>query len=156
VPRALDWLVVAVLAMGIAWLLGRYVRWLTTNLVVTSFRLIHRHGILAKSGREIPLDHLNDISYRQSLFDRLLGAGDLLLESAGRDGQEVFADLPHPARIQNEIYRQIEAGRGRGLSRAAPQLSIPEQIEKLDELRQRGVITEGEFAAKKAQLLDRL
>ena len=36
------------------------------------------------------------------------------------------------------------------------ELSIPEQIEKLDELRQRGVITREEFEAKKAQLLDRM
>jgi hypothetical protein len=35
-------------------------------------------------------------------------------------------------------------------------LSIPEQIEKLDELRQRGIITQAEFDSKKTQLLDRL
>jgi cytochrome c-type biogenesis protein CcmH/NrfG len=34
--------------------------------------------------------------------------------------------------------------------------TIPEQLEKLDELRKRGVITEAEFTAKKAQLLDRM
>ncbi|MGI8491400.1 MAG: PH domain-containing protein [Acidimicrobiales bacterium] len=158
VPRWAAWLVLAVLVLAIGWLLARYLEWLTTNLVVTTARLVRRKGVLAKTGREIPLDHLNDISYRQSLFDRMIGAGDLVLESAGREGQEVFADVPHPARIQNEIYRQIEAGRNRQADRMAGrrELSIPEQIDKLDELRRRGVITPAEFEAKKAQLLDRL
>jgi hypothetical protein len=36
------------------------------------------------------------------------------------------------------------------------ELSPLEQLEKLEELRQRGVISQAEFEAKKAQLLDRL
>ncbi|MDQ1366045.1 MAG: hypothetical protein QOE57_2087, partial [Acidimicrobiaceae bacterium] len=137
---------------------ARYARWATTSLVLTNHRLIHRSGILAKSGREIPLDHINDISYRQRVFERLIGAGDVVIESAGEGGKETFEDLPHPGRIQNEIYRQIEASKTRMADRMAgrQELSIPEQIEKLDELRSRGVLTQAEFDAKKAQLLDRL
>ena len=113
---------------------------------------------MAKPGREIPLDHINDISYHQTIFDRLIGAGDLVIESAGQRSQEVFPDLPQPGRIQNEIYRQIDAGKTRMADRMAGRrdLSIPEQIDKLDELRQRGVISQAEFDAKKAQLLDRM
>jgi uncharacterized membrane protein YdbT with pleckstrin-like domain len=145
----------AVLVLAVLWLLVRYAKWATTSLVLTNHRLVHRSGVLAKSGREIPLDHINDISYKQRIFERMIGAGDVVIESAGERGQEVFANLPKPGRIQNEIYRQIEgakqqAGGGRAV------LSIPEQIEKLDELRQRGAITQAEFDAKKAQLLDRL
>jgi uncharacterized membrane protein YdbT with pleckstrin-like domain len=148
----------ALLLLSLLWLLARYVRWRTTSFVLTNHRVIHRTGVLAKSGREIPLDHINDISYYASVFARLIGAGDLRIESAGeRGGQEVFSDLPHPSRIQNEMYRQMEAGKDRVAGRVVTRvLSIPEQIEKLDELRQRGVVTEAEFAAKKAQLLDRM
>jgi uncharacterized membrane protein YdbT with pleckstrin-like domain len=157
-PRALSIALVAVLLITLAWLLIRYAKWTTTSFVLTSHRLVHRAGVLAKAGREIPLDHINDISYRQTVFDRLIGAGDLVIESAGQRGQEVFPDLPKPGLIQNEIYRQIDAGKTRLADRMAGrrELSIPEQIEKLDELRQRGVITQAEFDAKKAQLLDRM
>ena len=60
--------------------------------------------------------------------------------------------------MQNEIYRQIEAAQTRAQDRMAGrhELSVPEQLEKLDELRQRGVISQAEFDAKKAQLLDRM
>ena len=88
----------------------------------------------------------------------MIGAGDLRIESAGERGQEVFPDLPRPGRIQNEMYGQIEGGKNRMADRMAGHrdLSIPEQIEKLDELRQRGVVTEAEFEASKADLLDRI
>ncbi len=155
---ALSYILAGVLLLTVLWLLVRYARWATTSLVLTNHRLVHRTGIMAKSGREIPLDHINDISYRQRIFERLIGAGDVVIESAGQESQEVFEDLPHPGRIQNEIYRQIEAAKERLADRMAGrrELSIPEQIEKLDELRQRGVLTQAEFDAKKAQLLDRL
>jgi hypothetical protein len=60
--------------------------------------------------------------------------------------------------VQNEIYRQMEACAMRRTDRAAAprDLSVPEQLEKLDDLRQRGIITWAEFDAKKQQLLDRL
>jgi membrane protein YdbS with pleckstrin-like domain len=154
----LAYILAGLLLLSVLWLLLRYARWATTSLVLTNHRLVHRSGILAKNGREIPLDHINDISYRQRIFERMIGAGDVVIESAGERGQEVFADLPKPGRIQNEIYRQIDAGKQRMVDQMSGrrELSIPEQIDKLDDLRRRGVITQAEFDAKKAQLLDRL
>lgn len=156
-----DWLTVAALVAAGLWLLVRYARWATTRLVVTNMRIMQRRGLLSRVGREIPLGALTDIGYRQSLFERLIGAGDVLVESAGRDGHEVFGDLPRPAAIHNEIYAQLDR-RGRWVDGGWPDgaavgsPSIPEQIDQLDQLRRRGAITEAEFAAKKAELLDRL
>lgn len=148
----------AVVIVALAWLLLRYARWYTTDFVLTTDRIIHRTGLIAKRGREIPLDHINDIGFDQTVFGRIIGAGSLSIESAGQRGQELFVDLPKPSRIQNEIYRQIEGGKTRRAERTAGRrdLSIPEQIEKLDELRRRGVLSEAEFEASKADLLNRL
>jgi uncharacterized membrane protein YdbT with pleckstrin-like domain len=156
-----DWLwyvVTGLLVIDLLWLLARLAKWATTNFVVTSDRLIYRSGVLAKQGKEIPLERLNDISFNQSIFERLLGAGDLLIESGGERGQQAFTDIKRPAFVQNEIYRQIEASQARDADRMAGrrELSIPEQLDKLDELRQRGVISQAEFDAKKAQLLERM
>ena len=89
------------------------------SLVVTTSRLIRRTGVLARSGREIPLAALTDISYHQRLLQRLIGAGDLLLESAGRQGQEVFPDLPRPARIQLVIATEVDRARRQGRAAGA-------------------------------------
>lgn len=140
------------------WLLTRYLVWITTNFVVTTDRLVYRAGVLAKSGREIPLERINDIAVTQRILERLIGAGDLLIESGGERGQQHFTDVRRPFKVQNVIYREMERAQARDAQRAAGsrELSIPEQIEKLDELRQRGLITNAEFEVKKTQLLDRL
>jgi uncharacterized membrane protein YdbT with pleckstrin-like domain len=89
----------------------RYARWATTNMVLTSERLILRAGVFAKSGREIPLERVNDLTYRQSFFERVIGAGDLLVESGGERGQQVLRMVPNPMRVQQAIYTQMsEAG----------------------------------------------
>jgi uncharacterized membrane protein YdbT with pleckstrin-like domain len=156
--RVADIPLAAIAVASIIWLVAAWLRWTNTQFIVTSDRLISRTGVLAKRGREIPLDRLNDISFHQSIFERIIGSGDLMIESAGEQGQEVFGDVRRPSYVQNEIYRQIDALKDRD---AAPhysqrELSPLEQIDKLDELRQRGVISQAEFDAKKAQLLDKL
>jgi len=161
VAGAPDWLTLAILALAavaLVWCLARYARWTTTNFVVTSDRLIHRYGVFSKRGQEIPLERLNDVSFRRTFIQRLVGAGDLLIESGGERGQQPFDHIAHPERVQNTIHREIEAAQARDADRMAGrrELSPLEQLEKLEELRQRGVISQAEFEAKKAQLLDRL
>jgi uncharacterized membrane protein YdbT with pleckstrin-like domain len=158
-PSWLDWVAIVALALAVVWLVGRYIRWASTSLVVTNHRLISRTGIFVRTSREIPLPALTDISYRQTLLERVIGAGDVLLESAGRQGHEVFPDLPRPARIQQAIVVQLDQIRhgSRPDSNSAPVAwSIPAQIEQLDALRQRGLITDAEFQTKKTELLGRL
>ena len=148
----------ALMAVSVLWLLVRWFKWTTTNFVLTTDRLISRKGVLSKSGREIPLERINDISVNQTLFERVIRSGDLMIESAGERGQQHFPDMSKPFLVQNAIYAEMERAGARDAERmaGARQLSIPEQIEKLDELRQRGVISNAEFEAKKAQLLDRM
>jgi uncharacterized membrane protein YdbT with pleckstrin-like domain len=145
-----------------------YSRWSTTNFVVTTERVISRTGVVAKRGIEIPLDRINTVFFNQSLFERLIGAGDLGIESAGEGGRQTFTNIRKPSLVQNEIYRQKEGYEGRRLRKlssaatagpaesATPVASIPEQIEKLDQLRRQGVITDQEFEIKKRELLDRM
>jgi uncharacterized membrane protein YdbT with pleckstrin-like domain len=159
--RNIAYLPLALLALAgvnVLWLGLRYLRWVTNNFVLTTDRLIDRQGVLAKHVREIPLERINDLSVSQSFFERIIGAGDVMVESAGERGQEPFADLPKPSAVQNAIYTEIERCQTRSAERAQGQrqLSVPEQIDKLDELRQRGVISQAEFDAKKTQLLDRM
>ena len=144
--------------LALVWFGLRYLKWTTTNFVVTTDRLVYRVGVIAKHGKEIPLERVNDISFTQSILERIVGTGDLSIESAGAQSRETFGDIPRPSRVQNEIYRQMEAVAARHADRMAGrrELSIPEQLEKLDELRQRGVISQAEFDAKKQQLLDRM
>jgi len=152
------------LALAVVFLLQRYVRWTTTNFVVTTQRLIHREGVLAKNGIEIPLDRVQTIRFHQSVFERMIGAGDLLIESAGETGQNTFTDIRKPNVVQNVIYREIEANENRRSDRMAGArgpvgsggsgaISVAEQLEKLHQLLQQGAINPAEYEAQKARLL---
>ncbi len=147
-----------VVLVALAWLLVRLARWATTTLVVTSDRLVVRSGVVMKHGREMPLERINDITVTQTLFMRMLRSGDLVIESAGERGQQLFPACSHPGRVQNEIYRQMELTADRDHHRRQGQRDLHplEQLEKLDELRKRGVISQAEFDAKKAHLLGRM
>jgi uncharacterized membrane protein YdbT with pleckstrin-like domain len=156
----------ALIVLGcLLWFGVRYLQWVSTNFVVTTDRVIHRVGVVAKKGIEIPLERINTVFFHQSVFERVFGLGDLGIESAGERGAETFEDVRKPALVQNEIYRQMEANatrmHGPRSYQAAPTQpdqgsSIPAQLDQLDDLRKRGVITEAEFAAKKAELLNRM
>jgi membrane protein YdbS with pleckstrin-like domain len=138
------------------WFVVRYLKWMTTNFAVTTHRVVFRQGVIAKKGIEIPLDRVNTIFFSQGILERMLGTGDLTIESAGERGAETFSDIRRPSRVQNEIYRLMEEEQERHSGGGGRELSIPEQLEKLDELRRRGVINEDEFQAKKTKLLDRM
>ena len=136
-----------------------YAKWATTNFVVTSDRLIYRHGVLAKHGIEIPLERVNTVFFSQSIFERMVGSGDLVIESAGEMGRQNFSNVRKPSAIQNEIYKQMESNENRKFDRINPGVataSIPEQISQLDALRQQGVLSQAEFDQKKQQLLDKM
>lgn len=154
--------VVGLVVLGsLVWFGLTYAQWVTTNFVITTDRLIYRHGVLAKRGIEIPLERVNTVFFSQSIFERILGSGDLVIESAGEQGRQDFHNVRKPSAVQNEIYVQMEANENRKFdrigSRSAPaEASIPTQIAELDKLRRQGVISEQEFQSKKAQLLDRM
>jgi uncharacterized membrane protein YdbT with pleckstrin-like domain len=142
--------------LALGWWGVRYLDWRSTNFVVTTDRLIYRHGVLAKHGIEIPLDRVNNVLFSQRLFERMLGAGDLVIESAGESGRQSFSDVRKPSAVQNEIYRQIEANENRKfdrIGRGGTGGSVADELAKLDELRRTGVLSEEEFAAQKARLL---
>lgn len=158
---ALTWLGVIAVLVAAGNLALVYGRWFTTHFVLTSDRLIFRTGLLTKTGIEIPLTRINNVNSRRSLFERMIGAGDLLIESAGESGQSRFSDVRKPDAVQNEIYRQIETQRrgGSAVAQSSPAehpVSPARQIEELDELRRKGLVSEEEFEAKRRELLDRM
>ena len=155
--KAARFATVALLVITALWLVGRYLKWLTTNFVITSQRIIFRQGVFAKSGIEIPLERVNNVNFNQGIFERMLGAGDLLIESGGEDGQQRFTDIRHPDKVQNLVHAQVETlvqqRAGYSKPAAQPGGDVAGQLERLEGLLQRGTITAEEFAAQKAKLL---
>jgi len=141
------------------WMLRTYAKWYSSHFVVTSHRVIYRAGVLRKNGMQIPLERVNNVNFSQTVFERMLGAGDLLIESGGEGGQERFSDIPHADRVANLIHEAIEDNKNRdrsGAAHSAPSAvagDVTEQLERLEGLRDRGAITQDEYDAQKRKLL---
>lgn len=77
------WALVAVVSVSVlVWCVEPFLRWLTTTYTITDRRIITRGGILRKSGHDLPLTRISDVTYHQSLIDRMLGCGSLVFTTA--------------------------------------------------------------------------
>lgn len=151
----------------IVWLIVRFVRWQSIDMAVTSERVVVRTGMVKKAGIEIPLNRINTVFFRQSVIERLIGSGDLSIESAGEQGRQDFHNVWRPNRVQHMIYSAREASEDTDRRQSAEAIaaaatgdaaavSIPDQIKQLEDLRVRGILTDQEFETKKAELLRRM
>jgi uncharacterized membrane protein YdbT with pleckstrin-like domain len=105
-----SWIAIAVVAVAIlVWFVLRpWMTWLNTNYVITNRRVVIQVGFIHREGRDIPLQKINDVSFKHmSLLDRILGCGDLLIESAGEHGEERLEDIPRVEETQREISTLI-------------------------------------------------
>jgi uncharacterized membrane protein YdbT with pleckstrin-like domain len=159
-PSALKWITLILILGCAVWVVARYLKWVTTNFVITSDRVIYRSGVFAKSGIEIPLERVNSVHFSQSIIERVVGAGDLLIESGSEGGQQRFKDIHNPDKIQNLIHSQMEQNEKRMYQThhpGAPQAAVAdvmERLERLEAMHERGTLTAAEFEAQKQRLLN--
>jgi uncharacterized membrane protein YdbT with pleckstrin-like domain len=83
-------------------------RWRTTHYVITTHRLLFREGILSRRGRDIGLSRITDVSYRQSLWERIINSGTLTIESAGEGGATVLKKIPDSEGVQQLLNLMVE------------------------------------------------
>ncbi len=122
----LDFKIARLAIAGVAFLLICYftiypiLRWISTRFVLTTHRVIIRVGILNRSGRDVPLARINDVSFERTLLERILGCGTLVVESAGEHGQIVLSDISKVEEVQSLLYRLVEQDAERRRGDSAP------------------------------------
>ena len=79
-------------------------KWYRTHFVLTSQRVIFQSGVIARSRIEISLHKINLVTFHQSIFERLINAGDIIIESGAEDGMETFTDVRDPQNVQAYIH----------------------------------------------------
>lgn len=91
----------------IGWLtLWPFLSWLTTNFVVTNRRVMYRHGVLTRSGIDIPVARINSVEFRDKILERMFRTGTLIIESAAQDPLE-FPDIPRLREVHRLLYHEV-------------------------------------------------
>lgn len=153
---ALGWISILLIVGTALWTLKRYIDWATSHFVVTNQRVIYRSGWIRYRGIDIPLDRVNNVLINQGVLERLVGYGDLMIESAGQSGQQRFSDIREPGKVRNIIHAQLQAsktGTPSGPLPPPPGIDVASQLEKLEGMLERGTLTPEEFEAQKQRLL---
>lgn len=97
----------AVWLIVVGWLtLWPFLDWLTTHFVITDRRVMFRHGLLTRSGIDIPLARINSVEFRHRIVDRILRTGTLIIESASQDPLE-FNDIPRVEQVHALLYHEV-------------------------------------------------
>jgi len=93
--------------IGILWLFAwPMLRWATTHFVITDRRVMFRHGIITRTGIDIPMARINTVQFRHGLVDRILRTGTLIIESASDDPLE-FNDIPRVEHVHSLLYNEV-------------------------------------------------
>jgi membrane protein YdbS with pleckstrin-like domain len=124
-PSWIDYVFAAAGAIVGLWFAAQVFAYRSRLLVITTTRVIYRWGVLRRTGREIPLDRVQDVTYHQTILERIVGAGSLLVESAGASGEEPFPDVRNPARLQSLINQLIAGDRSAFRQQASPPPPTP-------------------------------
>ena len=105
----IQWVAVAVFVLiAIPAVVVPYLRWRTTHYVITSHRVVVRRGILTKNGKDITLSKITDVSFEQTVLDRIIRSGSLHIESAGDSPDENLRYIPRSNEVQQLINRLID------------------------------------------------
>jgi uncharacterized membrane protein YdbT with pleckstrin-like domain len=105
----LQWPILIILIGVAIWRVALpFARWITTQYVFTSRRIIVRRGLVTKQGRDMPLNKVNNVSFSVSVLGRILNYGALEVESASDDGDLYIDDVPDVEEIQRQVYELHE------------------------------------------------
>jgi len=162
--KPLGWIAMVVALIPIAEMVRIFADWFNERYIITNRRVMEVRGTINKNVRDSALEKVNDVELTQSVLGRLLGYGTVQIITGSDIGVNNFRRISNPVRFKREMLNAKEqmhpsrtASSGeRETADIIEDAEIVDLIAELDELRQKGILTEDEFQAKKEELLDRL
>jgi uncharacterized membrane protein YdbT with pleckstrin-like domain len=133
--------------------------WYNRQYIVTNRRVIQTAGVFSKDVVDSSLEKVNDVKMSQSFWGRLFDYGDIEILTASEVGANVFRSIGEPIKFKTAMLNAkerlgFEDEVGAPGIRAVP--DVPTLIARLDDLRQKGILSEQEFQQKKAELLAKM
>lgn len=132
--------------------------WYNRQYIVTNRRVIQTAGVFSKDVVDSSLEKVNDVKMSQSFWGRLFDYGDVEILTASEVGANVFRSIGEPIKFKTAMLNAKERLGFDELGGQAVHVTndIPALIARLDDLRQKGIISEAEFQLKKTELLAKM
>jgi membrane protein YdbS with pleckstrin-like domain len=153
-PRIAGYLAIGFLVLAAGHFVVRRIRAAADEYVVTNRRVIRKVGLIAREVEQAPVEKIQDVTVRQGVLARLLGYGDIVLETASESGRISIPDVAGPERFRSALWGQAAAPAQASAESARP--SAAERLAELDELRRRGLLSQPEYEDKRRQIVGSL
>lgn len=136
---------------------------------VTNLRVIEETGILTRITTECPLDKINNVSYSQNIWGRIFRFGTIIIQTAAQHGATIYSNVNNPQLLKETLITMQEEYKKSAWreqtealatlftneNRNEAGLSISSELEKLFELKEKGVLTETEYTSLKYRIFNR-
>jgi uncharacterized membrane protein YdbT with pleckstrin-like domain len=134
---------------------------------VTNLRVIDEFGVFSNNSKESPLDKINNVSYSQSFWGKIFGYGNVQIQTAAEIGSTIYPFVEKPQELKDSITQMQEEYKTWQIKLQANELAnaiiagkqtnktdVAAEVEKLFELKQKGILTEEEYNNRKSKLLN--
>ena len=146
----------------------KYLEWQKNIWVVTNLRVIDEFGLLSLNAKESPLDKINNVSFSQNFKERSWGYGNVVIQTAAGWGATTYRGVENPKQLKDTITTMQEEYKNSLVKNQAKELatifgqvqqnnssnSISTELEKIFDLKLKGIINEDEYNNLKSKLLN--
>ncbi len=101
----------------------KYFAWKFDIWVITNIRVIDELGVFSINSKESPIDKINNISYQQSLVGRMLGYGNVQIQTAAEMGETSYTNIAHPQKLKEALSEAQEIYKDGQLNKQAYKLA---------------------------------
>ncbi|MFB3826406.1 MAG: PH domain-containing protein [Bryobacteraceae bacterium] len=112
------WLPIAAAAL-LLWPLQKHIKRNLTSITIAGDKLRYETGLLSKTTRTIQLSKVQDVRVDQNLGQRILGVGNLSIETAGETSRLTIANIDAPQRAADHIVDLAQHGSAKGQGQGA-------------------------------------
>ena len=150
----------ALLIVPVVWFLPTYIHWSAEQYIVTNRRIIQLEGVINKHTIDSSLDKINDVVLDQSFWGRLLGYGDLEILTGSDIGLNKLRQIQDPLKFKKamldakEELRQLGAEPNPAPAARGPEQTLSESLQELADAHKQGLITDAEYQARRAKMIE--
>jgi uncharacterized membrane protein YdbT with pleckstrin-like domain len=134
---------------------------------VTNLRVIDEYGVFSNNTKESPLDKINNVSYLQSFLGKIFGYGNVQIQTAAEIGSTTYFAVENPKELKDTITLMQEEYKQNQIKKQANEFAsaiaagqqnnktdVAAELEKLYELKQKGILTDEEYNNRKTKILN--